>query len=309
MTIQIRKATRKKAKLRIGMMGTSGSGKTMSSLLLAYGITGDWDKIGFIDTEEGSGELYVGHTKHNLTIGEFQYIRISKDFSPANYKAAIEAFEKAGVEVIIIDSLTHAWSGTGGILDKHGKATDRTKNSYTAWRDVTPDHNALVNAILQSPCHIIATMRSKTEYVLQENERGKMAPVKMGMAPVQRDGMEYEFTVVFDINMDSQATATKDRTDLYSIINAAGTLERRTFIISPETGEELGGWINEGKDVPQDILAAKIKDLLPECVLDHEAEKDAWILDNTSNLPKLSEEKLEGIYNYLLTKKKENDNA
>ena len=165
MQVIIRKAQRQKAKLRLGISAPSGCGKTMGALLLAYGITHDWNKIGMIDTEEGSGELYVGNSKHGITIGDFNYIRIAKDFAPVNYKNAIKAFEQHGVEVIIIDSLSHAWAGAGGLLEKQGKIADASasKNSYTAWRTVTPEHNALVDAMLQSPCHIIATMRSKVQ--------------------------------------------------------------------------------------------------------------------------------------------------
>jgi len=134
--ITIRKATRKKAKLRLGITAPSGAGKTMGALLMAFGITGDWDKIGLIDTEEGSGELYVDTVKHGVKIGEFSYVRISKDFSPVHYTDAIKALEDSGVEVIIIDSLTHAWSGNNGPLDKQGKIAERSNNSYTAWREV-----------------------------------------------------------------------------------------------------------------------------------------------------------------------------
>lgn len=248
---QIRKAQRKKAKLRLGISAPSGAGKTMSSLLLAFGITGDWDKIGLIDTEAGSGELYVGETAETpegpVTIGEYNYIRIDPPFTVSKYMDAMRAFEQAGMLVIIEDSLSHAWSGAGGLLDKQGKESDRTGNSYTAWRNVTPEHNALVDAILQSPCHIIATMRSKTEYVLEENEKGKKVPKKIGMAPVQREGMEYEFTVFMDIDFKHIANATKDRTN---------RLKGQYFQISPATGKMLLDWLENGVDETQLVLDA-----------------------------------------------------
>jgi hypothetical protein len=254
MTIVIRKASRQKARLRLGISGVSGAGKTLGSLLLAYGITGDWDKIGLIDTETGSGELYVGVKKHGITIGEYQYIRITNGFSPVKYTDAIHAFENAGVELIIIDSLTHAWSGAEGLLEKQGKIADRTKNSYTAWREVTPEHNALVNCMLQSPCHIIGTVRSKTEYAMQTGINGKQQVVKLGMAVVQREGLEYEFTTFFDIASNSMATASKDRTDLFSTVNAAGNLEKREFMITPKTGQELLAWLNTGAEPPRPLM-------------------------------------------------------
>lgn len=251
---QIRKASRKQAKLRLGISAPSGAGKTLGSLLLAYGITHDWDSIGIIDTEEGSGELYVGVQKHGVTIGEYQYIRISKNFSPVNYTNAVHAFENAGVKLIIIDSLTHAWAGAEGLLEKQSRVAERTKNSYTAWREVTPDHDALVNCMLQSPCHIIATMRSKTEYAMQQGVNGKQQVVKLGMAPVQRSGMEFEFTTFFDINDQSVVTATKDRTDLFSTVNAAGQLEKREFMITPKIGTEILAWLNTGAEAPRALM-------------------------------------------------------
>jgi hypothetical protein len=227
--MQIRKATRKKAKLRLGIAAPSGAGKTYSSLLLAFGLGG---KVGLIDTECGSGDLYAH-------LGEYDVISLSAPYTAKSYLDAIKAFEDAQYDVIIIDSLSHAWAGEGGLLDKQGKAAERTKNSYTAWREVTPDHNALVNAILQSPCHIIATMRSKVDYVLETNEKGKQQPKKVGMAPVQREGMDYEFTVMLDIDKDHIATASKDRTGLF---------DGEYFKISPATGERLLQWLDSGVD-------------------------------------------------------------
>lgn len=259
--IQIRKASRKKSKLRLGISAPSGAGKTMGALLLAYGIVGNWDKIGLIDTEEGSGELYVGVTKHGVTFGEYQYIRISKNFSPVNYTDCIHAFEQSGVELIIIDSLTHAWAGTEGILEKQNRVADRTKNSYTAWREVTPDHNALVNSMLQSSCHIIGTMRSKVDYAMQTGINGKIQIVKMGLAPVQREGMEYEFTTFFDIDANSVARTTKDRTDLFSTVNAAGVLEKRDFMITPSVGEELLQWLNTGVESIDSLAETMASDI------------------------------------------------
>lgn len=248
MTVQIRKASRKKAKLRLGISAPSGCGKTVSSLLLAYGITKDWDKIGFIDTEEGSGELYVDQTFHGVKIGEYPYIRISENYDPVKYVDAIHALEKYGVEIIIIDSLTHAWSGKGGLLDKQNKIVqaDSKSNSYTAWRTITPQHESLVFTMLQSPVHIIATMRSKVEYAMQTKASGKTEVVKMGLAPIQREGMEYEFTVFFDIDSNRNAKSTKDRTNLFAAINAAGEVENKTFVITPKTGEQLAVWLNTG---------------------------------------------------------------
>ena len=224
-----RKAERKKAKLRLGILGPSGSGKTYSAILISQGLGG---KVALIDTENGSGELY----SHLM---EYDVATLTAPFSPEKYVQLIHGAEQAGYDTLIIDSLTHAWSGDGGVLDMHDKATAATRNSFTAWREVTPQHNALVDAILQSPLHIISTMRTKTAYeVTQDN--GKAKVVKVGLAPIQRDGMEYEFTAVFELSIDGHiATASKDRTTLF---------DGRHFKPSIETGKELLDWLEAGID-------------------------------------------------------------
>lgn len=287
MTIQIRKASRKQSKLRLGLAAPSGCGKTMGALLLAYGITDDWEKIGLIDTEEGSGELYVGVNKHSLTIGDYLYSRISGSFAPKHYIEHIKAMENAGAEVIIVDSLTHAWAGTEGLLDKQAKIAERSGNSYTAWRDVTPDHNALVNAMLQSKSHIIATMRSKVQYAMEKGDDDKYKIVKKGIAPIQREGMEYEFTAFFDIDANCYASASKDRTDLFSELNAAGTVEKKHFIIKPDTGKMLKDWIGTGdKAEPseRDLLIKDIEELIDVVDLPPDNSQYAFILNNRYNL-------------------------
>ena len=228
-----KKAERKKAKLRLAMCAPSGAGKTYSSLLLAQGLGG---RIAMIDTERGSGELYS-----NLC--EYDVCQIEPPYTPQKYVAAIRAAEKEGYSVIIIDSLTHAWSGQGGILEEVDKRKSKPGNDFAAWREVTPQHNALVDAILQSSCHIIATMRTKTAYDMVKDDRtGKVKPVKVGLSPVQRDGMEYEFTIVLDIELDRHfATASKDRTSMF---------DGQIFIPTIETGIRLREWLESGTEVP-----------------------------------------------------------
>ena len=230
MALQIRKATRRKAKLRLALLGPSGSGKTMSALRLAFGIGG---KVGVIDTENGSADLYA-------EIGDYDVITLDKPYTVGKYREAIAAFEDAGYATIIVDSLSHAWSGAGGLLDKQGQLAARPgANSYAVWREITPEHNALVEALLSSPCHVITTMRVKQEYVLEENERGKKVPRKVGLQPVQRDGMEYEFTCVMDVDIDHRATATKDRTTLFADWRDT---------ITEATGRLLQGWLDSGAE-------------------------------------------------------------
>lgn len=229
--MEIKKAQRKKAKLRLGIAAPSGAGKTYSALLLAFGLGG---KVGLIDTEHGSGHLYAH-------LGEYDVIEIAAPYTVAKYTEAIHTFEQAGYSTIIIDSLSHAWAGDGGLLDKQGKIADRGTNSFAAWRTITPEHNALVDAMLQSPCHVIATMRAKQDYVLETNDKGKQTPKKVGLAPVQREGMEYEFTVMLDVDMHHIASASKDRTSMF---------DGRFFKITQETGAELLAWLESGVEPP-----------------------------------------------------------
>ena len=229
---EIHRATKRRAKLRLGMSGPAGSGKTYSALMIASGLGG---RIGMIDTEHGSGDLYA-----DLLPEGYDVLTLTPPFTPGRYVEAIHALEQAGCDVIIVDSLSHAWAGEGGSLDRQGKIADKSGNSWQAWRQVTPEHNALVEALLQSPSHIIATMRAKTEYVQEKDERtGKNVVRKVGLAPVMRDGIEYEFTVFLEIDMQHQAFVGKDRTRL---------LDGTIFKPSRDTGEQLLGWLNAGVD-------------------------------------------------------------
>jgi hypothetical protein len=260
MALQIRKATRRKAKLRLALIGPSGSGKTMSALKLAFGIGG---KTGIIDTENGSADLYA-------SLGDYDVITLEKPYTVGKYREAITAFENGGYDTIIVDSLSHAWAGAGGLLDKQGQIANRPgTNSYAAWREVTPDHNALVEALLSSRCHIIVTMRVKTEYVLETNERGKQVPRKVGLAPVQRDGVEYEFTVVMDIDIDHKAAASKDRTTLF---------DGWRDTIAEGTGRQLLQWLESGTDEPAPPpapAASPASEALP--LIDPHAKEHAFV--------------------------------
>ena len=245
-----KKAERKSAKLRAALCGTSGSGKTYSALLLARGLCGEAGKIAVIDTERGSASLYADVT-------DFDVAELVPPYSPARYKSLITAAAKE-YDVLIIDSITHEWSGEGGVLEMHDKATavEPGRNSYTAWKNVTPHHTALVDAILAAPCHIIATMRSKTAYEIQDNGKGKKAPVKIGTAPIQKEGMEYEFTLVLDVSVEGNvATASKDRTRLW---------HQRNEVITTAHGAELREWLESGApviDADQQTADALLADL------------------------------------------------
>lgn len=228
--MELRKAERKQAKIKMGIQGPSGSGKTMSALLIAFGMTGDWTKVVVIDTENHSADLYAH-------LGDFQVLPLSQPFEPEKYTEAISVCENAGMEVIVIDSISHEWEGKGGILDIHGSMMG---NSFTNWAKVTPRHNDFVQKILQSPCHVIATIRSKQDYVLSE-KNGKMVPEKVGLKGVTREGLDYEFTLVFDVDIQHNASASKDRTGMF--------MDKPSFVISKKTGERIMRWCQSCKSV------------------------------------------------------------
>ena len=238
--MELQKAQRKQAVIKMGLQGPSGSGKTYSALLLAYGLVKDWDKIVVIDSENHSADLYAH-------LGDYSVVQIGPPFSPDRYIEAIELSEAAGMEAIIIDSISHEWDGAGGILDVHSAMMG---NSFTNWSKVTPMHNSFVNKILQSPAHIIATIRSKQDYVLSERN-GKVVPEKVGLKGVTRDGMDYELTIVFDIDIKHHATASKDRTGLFS--------DKPAIMITEATGAMIRDWCNSGFKV------SDIEDQIDQC--------------------------------------------
>lgn len=229
----IRKAERKQAKLRIGLFGPSGSGKTMSALKLAAGLT-SWEKTLIIDTENGSADLY----SH---LGPYNVIHLEPPFSPERYIEAIKAAEDAGMEVIIVDSISHEWSGVGGVLEIADQLSASSKNSFTVWTKLTPRHNRFIDSIVQSTINVICCGRSKQDYVLNQVEKnGKTitVPEKVGMKAITREGFEYEMTVAFDLAINNFASTSKDRTG-----NFKGKPE---FLISEETGKFLKEWNESG---------------------------------------------------------------
>lgn len=250
------KARREQVKIRVSISGPAGAGKTMSSLLMAYGLVKAenpnlseaelWDKICIIDTESGSGSLYVGQQVGTTKIGEYNTIALTAPFEPAVFVDAIHMAEEHNMSVIIIDSLSHAWAGAGGALDQQGKIADRSGNSWSAWRTVTPQHNKLVDAMLQSTAHVIACMRAKMEYQQVVGDNGKKQIKAMGMGVVMKEGIEYEFGVSFMLDYNHVANATKDRT---------GMFDGKLFTIDPSTGAKIHEWLSSAK--PADVAPAK----------------------------------------------------
>ena len=219
--MELRISERKQAKIRIAMQGSAGSGKTYSSLLLAKGLTGgDYSKIAIIDTEHRSADLYAH-------LGKYNVVSMEAPFSPERYIEAIELCEKAGMDVIILDSISHCWDY---LLDVHANMQG---NSFIAWSKITPRQNKFVHKILNSSAHIIATMRVKQDYVLSQ-KNGKMIPEKVGLKAIQRNDLDFEFTIVFDIDQAHKAKVTKDRTGLF--------VSMPQFLIGPTTGIKIREW-------------------------------------------------------------------
>jgi len=227
-----KKATRAESKLKIAVTGPSGSGKTYSSLLIAKGMG---KKVAVVDTENGSANLYSDKF-------DFDVATMNPPYTVKKYITAIEEAEKAGYDVLGLDSISHGWSGEGGLLDKKAQmdATGRG-NSYTNWAKMTPEHNLFVAKILNANIHIICTMRSKVEYII-EDVNGKKIPRKVGMAPIQRDGFEYELSLVLELGLSHVCEVSKDRTSLFDGTN---------FTPSEKTGETLIEWLNSEKKEPE----------------------------------------------------------
>lgn len=225
--MQLQKASRKKAKIKMALQGPSGSGKTKSALLIAYGLCGSWDKIAVIDTENRSADLYAD-------LGAYNVLPLAPPFTPERYVEALGVCISSGMQVIIVDSVSHEWDGKGGILETHSAMIG---NSFTNFAKLTPRHNAFIQALLQADAHIIGTIRAKQDYVLSE-KNGKQVPEKVGMKGITREGLDYEFTVVLDLDISLHAKVSKDRTSLF--------FGKPEFIPTVDTGAIILKWCNRG---------------------------------------------------------------
>lgn len=244
---KIQRAVRSQARARIALVAASGGGKSYSALRLAKGLVeymlgadlcrGTLEgKIGMIDTERKSGSLY-GH------LLPFDVINLEAPYTTARYVGALQALEDAGCVVIIIDQISHAWAGAGGLLEVVDRLKASSRNDFAPWKEVTPEQNDFIERILASPAHIIANMRAKSVYVMEEytgkDGSKKNKPKRMGMAPIQRAGIEFEFTTVLDLEVGTNlATSTKDRTGLF---------HDQSVRLNEEWGVKLGHWLYEGQ--------------------------------------------------------------
>ena len=246
MAFELKRAKRTVQKARIAISGPSGSGKTYSALLLARGLVSAEfpervdaevpdDQIGIVvlDTEQRSSELYD-------YLVPFATYHLEKPYTTERYIAALDEIERAKPLVIIVDQISHAWAGSGGLLEQVDKAKKTARNEFTAWGDITPKHTKFLERLLECRCHLIVTMRSKTEYVLEEktNRHGNkvQVPKKVGMAPVQRDGIEYEFMSTFELDRDTkEATVGKTRTEVFP--------EGESMRLDEAAGQKLYAWL------------------------------------------------------------------
>lgn len=242
------RAERKKSKLRLLLDGVSGSGKTYSSLLLASQLASQLGgKVAVLDTENGSASLYAD--KFN-----FDVVNLRAPYTPERYIEVIREAEKLGYGVLVIDSITHEWNGSGGCLEIVEKMPGA--NSYTKWGKVTPRHNALINTILSSSMHIIATSRAKSDYEMVD-DNGRKSYKKVGLKAEQREGTDYEFTTVLRLDGGGNFSCSKDRTGLF--------LDRFEKL-SASHAREIINWLNTGADVKHESITETIEDRLYSCL-------------------------------------------
>jgi len=278
--MRLEQAKRHQVKLRLGLSGASGFGKTYSALLLAFGITNDWTKIAVIDTENNSASLYSN-------LGGYNVLSLTEPYTPERYIEAIKTAEKASMEVIIIDSITHEWSGKGGCLQIHEQLGGR----FQDWAKISPRHQSFIDAILQSTGHVITTTRRKVDYSIDTAQNGRTKVVKHGTKEITREGFEYELTVNFElINDNHLVKASKDRTGLF--------MDKPEFIINKATGKRLLAWCNEG------VSMDDINDEINTCEniegLKHVYSKYVSIQDKIKPLILARKHEMESVNNQLI---------
>lgn len=241
---QFQKATKQQMKARVAISGPAGSGKTTNSLQFAKALTGDLSKVAVIDTERGSASLYA-----DRFLG-FETLDFTPPYDPRSLCDAIDAAAAAGFECLVIDSLSHFWSGEGGVLEQVDKAGG---NKFTnGWGTMTPVHNRMVEKILAYPGHVVVTLRSKTAYAVNSTG-GKAVPQKIGQAPIQREGLEYEFTLVLDLDRDHSVGISKTR---------CSALETTGFVAGTELPNLITtfiSWLGEGDTATVPVKTAKVR--------------------------------------------------
>jgi len=245
--ITFKLAQRAKVFLRMAISGPSGSGKTYTSLMYGRAVAGMGGKIALVDTENERASYYAEVDAFRGNSGEtFYNIIIEPPYTVAKYLAAIEAAEKAKFDVLILDSITHEWQGSGGVLETKNELDLRPgTNQWTNWARPTKEHNRFLAAMVSAKIHLICTMRSKEKYELVKNEKGQAVPVKLGMGPEQRPGTGYEFAVWLDMAMDHSAKVEKDITQIYA------AKPDGIFKPTAEEAANLGAWLQQGIPLEQ----------------------------------------------------------
>jgi len=231
--MEFKEATKKDVKVKAAVVGLSGSGKTMGLLNLSKGLmAGDMTKVAFVQTEAGRAQCYLDK------FHGFKVLELQPPFTPTKFIEAIESAEAAGFRVLCIDSLSDEWAGLGGTLDLHAAASEVTRNSFTAWKKITPQHEALFNKILSSNLHILCALKQKADYVMEEVQKnGKTVtqPKKVGLAPIAREGTEYRFMLQLEIDIEThKAVSTKDNMNLFD--------GKPAFLITEDTGKTIRDW-------------------------------------------------------------------
>ena len=229
------RATKARVAPKIAIAGVSGSGKTYSALRFARGLVGPNARVALIDTENGSASLYADKFEFYVCdVAPRTFDGGRKAFWHADFRNAINDAINGGYDALIIDSASHIWEG---VLDYKGELDKGGGNSYTNWNKAGAQYKTIIDLVLQAPIPVVCCFRSKIAYVLEADENGKQIPRKRGLAPIARDGVEYEFTTVFDVDFAHNATASKDRTELFV------DSER----ITEATGERFRNWL-DGRD-------------------------------------------------------------
>lgn len=267
---QARQATRRQLKARVAFDGPSGSGKTWTSLEWAT-VLADGGRILVVDTEHGSASLYSD-------VFAFEVITWAPPYDPGELADTIRDAATDGYHVVVIDSLSHFWEGEGGTLDIVDAAAQKAKgNTWAGWKTGTPALRHLIDVILASPMHVLATMRSKTEWVLEKDPRtGKEKPVRVGMAPVMRAGAEYEFTLVADLDLDHRLMVTKSRCSaLADVLVQPGR--------AGDAAREFLDWLTAGDEAEPEPMPAPVVDVaaqkravLEVCGGDRDLAIEAW---------------------------------
>lgn len=282
-----KKASKLQSFLRMAIFGVSGSGKTYSSLKIATALAKKENmKIAFIDTERGSAEKYADQF-------DFDVMKLDT-FAPSTYVEAINEAQEAGYGILIVDSLSHAWNGKEGALEQVDKVAKRTQsgNTFGAWRDVTPQHNQLIDAILGYRGHVFATMRAKTEHAMEQDEKGKMRIRKLGLAPIQREGMEYEFDIVATMDDNNNLFITKTRCPELNgmVINKPGE----------EIADSLYNWLRNGLPAVVQILGVN----MPKSLAENNPTMNGMI-GTGSDLSKVSSQKLDAMSGFFEVRAKD----